>query len=419
MPRDLPIPGAALFLVIGLASLASAVDSHSDPVSESQIRSAIERSLPSIEASGVAWMKSKNCVSCHNVPFLLWSHNLAKSRGIKVDETKLVEWTEWAAEKSLERRGPFEFTDTGLEKLRNDGVSSSAVKKLRLLIGSTFKSQGELNLAMTKLRVPELENNAAAVLKRTWPASRPATTDGGGLDTMAQLLLARSSDYNHNSKITASWAELVATTSAMIIAWQEDDGRWKAAGQLPRQERTAGESDAVATRWAILALASVPESPANTAAIDRALEALKKSKETRSSESLITALLIARRLSAKAGDEKALLADLLKRQNTDGGWAWLDGAPSDAFATGQALYALGTVGGESTKKPIARGQGYLLRTQQQDGGWPVTRAGVTSAKSTPARLKKVEPIYRHWGTAWAAIGLAATLPEAKQPAKSE
>jgi hypothetical protein len=420
MPRRLPISGAALFLIAGLASIAVGANAESVPVTESQVRTAIERSLPAIEASGVDWMESKNCVSCHNVSFLLWSHNLAKSRGIKVDATKLVEWTEWAAEKSLERRGPFEFSAATFEKLAQDGVPEQTVEKLRALTGKTFKTHGELTAALSE-QLPQAgrEQHAAAVLKRTWPASRPATTDGGGLDTMAQLLLGRVDAYSHNSKTLPQWNEVVASTPAMIVAWQENDGRWKAAGQLPTQNRDKAESDAVATRWAILALASVRASPANTAAIDRALEWLKKSKENKSNESLITALLVAHRLGEKAGDEKALLADLMKHENADGGWAWLDGGPSDALSTGQALYALATLGSDSTKKPIARGQAYLLRTQQLDGGWSVTGAGITNAKSTPARLKKVEPIYRHWGTAWAAIGLASTLPETREQAKSE
>jgi hypothetical protein len=51
----------------------------------------------------------------------------------------------------------------------------------------------------------------------------------------------------------------------------------------------------------------------------------------------------------------------------------------------------------------------LIDSQQPDGGWPTTGQGISNA-NTPARRKKVEPIYRFWGTAWAAIGLATSLP---------
>jgi len=409
MPRNVPNFAAAYLLIAGVAACAS------DPVSQSQLRESIQRSLPAIEADGVKWMRTQNCISCHNVSFLLWSHNLAKSRGIKIDDAKLGQWTQWTAQKSLAQRGPFEFTGTSLEMLGKDGVAQNTLDQLRPLIGKTFPTQAELLAGLANhLAQPEREQHFAAVLKRTWPTSRPYTTDGGGLDTMAQLLLGSSDLDAHDVSANPSWNELVATTPAMIVAWQEDAGHWKAAGQLPRQNRSAAESDAVATRWAILALAGAPESPERAMAIDRALGWLKKSNESKSNESLVTALLIAHRLGAKAGDEKALLVDLLKHQNVDGGWAWLNDAPSDAFATGQALYALATVDGNATgAESVVRAQQYLLRTQQQDGVWPVTGAGITDAKSTPARMKKVEPIYRQWGTAWAVIGLASTLPEVK------
>ena len=54
-------------LLIALA-LSSLVQASEDPA-----RRAIERSLPYLEREGVAWIEKRACLSCHHVPFLLWS----------------------------------------------------------------------------------------------------------------------------------------------------------------------------------------------------------------------------------------------------------------------------------------------------------------------------------------------------------
>ena len=57
---------------------------------------------------------------------------------------------------------------------------------------------------------------------------------------------------------------------------------------------------------------------------------------------------------------------LQKMQRKDGGWSQLAAMPSDAFATGMALYAL-YEGGVSTVHPAYRkGLNYLLDTQTGD-----------------------------------------------------
>jgi hypothetical protein len=66
---------------------------------------------------------------------------------------------------------------------------------------------------------------------------------------------------------------------------------------------------------------------------------------------------------------KALIAE----QRKDGGWAQLPGLKSDAFATGQAVYALRTAGKAATDSAIQNGQRFLLETQLQDGTWYVHR----------------------------------------------
>jgi hypothetical protein len=67
---------------------------------------------------------------------------------------------------------------------------------------------------------------------------------------------------------------------------------------------------------------------------------------------------------------KALLAE----QRSDGGWSQLPGLKSDAYATGQAVYAL-RVGAEmkDSHPAIDRGLRFLLQTQLGNGTWHVRR----------------------------------------------
>jgi hypothetical protein len=65
----------------------------------------------------------------------------------------------------------------------------------------------------------------------------------------------------------------------------------------------------------------------------------------------------------------------MAKQRSDGGWGQTDSLPADAYATGEALWALHE-SGTPPSDPIYRGGvDYLLRTQQDDGTWHViTRA---------------------------------------------
>jgi hypothetical protein len=94
---------------------------------------------------------------------------------------------------------------------------------------------------------------------------------------------------------------------------------------------------------------------------------------------------------------------LVRTQQPDGGWTSLDGRPSDAYATGQALVALSDAVGMSLAGDARRrGIAFLLRTQAADGTWhvrtrlppwisrrttkAVIRTDVTSSSRWPARV---------------------------------
>ncbi len=81
---------------------------------------------------------------------------------------------------------------------------------------------------------------------------------------------------------------------------------------------------------------------------------------------------------AWAGESPEKLAtlarELVARQRTDGGWGQLPGLPADAYATGQAIYALRVAAGmKRTDEPVDRGLRFLLGTQLADGTWYVRR----------------------------------------------
>jgi N-acyl-D-amino-acid deacylase len=63
---------------------------------------------------------------------------------------------------------------------------------------------------------------------------------------------------------------------------------------------------------------------------------------------------------------------LLAAQHADGGWSQLDALPTDAYATGQSLYALYRCGQLATGAPAyQKGIAYLLQNQQPDGSWKI------------------------------------------------
>jgi squalene-hopene/tetraprenyl-beta-curcumene cyclase len=83
--------------------------------------------------------------------------------------------------------------------------------------------------------------------------------------------------------------------------------------------------------------------------------------------------LLASGVTRTEGSAQGLVKMLLARQNSDGGWG-LDGQTSDAFATGQTVYALKTAGYSDEDVPVARAIRYLVSKQGQNGAWRTYRS---------------------------------------------
>jgi hypothetical protein len=187
-----------------------------------------------------------------------------------------------------------------------------------------------------------------------------------------------------------------------FLAVQQSDGSWGAPNGGPKTTTSpVKDTNDVLTIYVLLALAGRDAELAGwPAARDKALAWLKTAAPSDSNQSLALRVLTRHRFG-KADEWQPLVKELLGKQNADGGWSQLKGGPSDAFATGQALYALGMVGTPATESGVGRAWKYLLESQRDDGSWLVqTRVP-----------KGHDVIISTFGSGWATLGLVRTLPE--------
>jgi ankyrin repeat protein len=102
---------------------------------------------------------------------------------------------------------------------------------------------------------------------------------------------------------------------------------------------------------------------------------------------------------------------ILAQQQPDGGWRQRQGLPSDAYGTGESLYALAATGVVAADdRAYQKGVRFLLNTQRADGSWFVA----SRSPRIQAFFESGFP-YGHdqwiseWGTAWAAMALAKAI----------
>jgi squalene-hopene/tetraprenyl-beta-curcumene cyclase len=388
-------------LVVLLAVAAQELRAQDQTPAPAEVRKAIARSLPVIEQASLAWIKKRNCMSCHHVTFMLWSHNEAQANGVAVDAKKLAEWTDWSVQKSHAERAFFKLPSKVV-----DALPEPLRPKLTELVNVPFVHQQDFLAALgNALPAAELDPHKAALLKQATLARAGTVNDGGSVEAMAQLLQGRG--YDGAGSLTP---EFQASTADILVRWQEGDGTWKASGQQPTRRWNKPTADQTTTMWTVLALAGLDKpTPAVQKSIDNGIAAIKKGKPDKNHEWLVARMLFERKFGTP--EQAALLhKELVGRQNADGGWACMPGEKSEPFSTGQSLYALRLTGMSASDAVVGRGQKFLLATQNVDGSW-TTPAAALSAGNTPDRLKKLEPIYAHWGNTWASIGLSRSLSE--------
>lgn len=226
------------------------------------------------------------------------------------------------------------------------------------------------------------------------PEGRPKA-----LNTKAiYFALALASDPNPDPASQEAIKRLLKT----VKEDQLDDGSWHAWPET--RPPFFGGSDDSMTALATLAASNSKEETMRQVR-DRGVRWLTETKSDDDPQSVALRLMVWVRAGGPPEQRDQLVRLISSRQRDDGGWSQQRDMASDAWATGQALYALSLAGLKSDDPAIELGRRFLVKTQHEDGSWPMTSR---ATKPGGAGSTSLIPIIGG-GSAWGMIGLLHSL----------
>jgi ankyrin repeat protein len=183
--------------------------------------------------------------------------------------------------------------------------------------------------------------------------------------TKGYMLFGYAAEDLPPTEYTDSWVH-------HLSAIQGRDGQW--FNNLPRPPIQTGDIGATALAVHALERYPLPGRKAEFAKqVERARHWLWKVKP-QNNEGRVYQILGLAWAGEPARKLQPLAKALLAEQRNDGGWSQLPATRSDAYATGQALFALRVGAGLGNSHPsIEQGLRFLLETQLEDGTWYVRR----------------------------------------------
>ena len=195
-----------------------------------------------------------------------------------------------------------------------------------------------------------------------------------------------------------------------IKAMQTPEGNWS-SNESRRPPMNAGDYQAAAvTIYALKHYGPPAEQASTNQAIAKAVAWLDGGSPELTQDRAFKAIALA---WADEGSESAKRAarNVISMQRADGGWSQIPGTESDAYATGQALYALHIAGKMSMADPVFRkGIDYLLRTQAADGSWHVKSRSIWLQPYFESGFPYGQDQFiSAAGTAWASMALTVAV----------
>lgn len=303
------------------------------------LKDAAERGLALMEKTSHGFFVNGACISCHHQIITDIVANVARSRGMRVDE--------------------------------------AAQAERRKMITSFYGPSGPM------------------LLERV---------DGGGSPLVQLYTLAALAATGYRPD------RMTDTMIANVIAQQLRDGRWQYVQMGSRPPIEDGDFASAALGIRALKVYGPPGRTEIAERIQRARNWLIRAVPLTADDRNMQLL----GLHWAGADEhvlQKLTRDILDRQRADGGWAQRSELESDAYGTGQTLFALAEAAGASPKDAAyQKGVKYLLSTQHADGSWFVR-----------SRAAKIQPYFEsgspygpdQWisamATGWATAALASGL----------
>jgi len=227
---------------------------------------------------------------------------------------------------------------------------------------------------------------------------------GGGSDTLGYTLMG----------MAAAGAPADALTDAHIHYMslnQYPDGAFRNSSYRPPTEYSPLTTTAVALRS--IKLYPIPGRREEfKERVDRAKRWLLSQKASSTEERSLQLNALAD-AGASASERASFVKALKAAQNEDGSWSQLPNVRADAYATGEALYALYVSGGVPSNDPVyQRGVQWLLRNQLPDGSW------FAPTRAVPVQPHTFESFPNGWhqfvsdaASCWATMALLFTLSD--------
>lgn len=339
---------AAVALKRGHVRAAGVLGEHAAPGAAltRSPRAAVSASLKLLQSSMLQFKDMTACVSCHQEGLGRMTTGIARRAGLPIDQS---------------------VNEAQIQRI--DGMLN-ALKPLHQM---AVKSPEAMK------QVPLIEINEVSTL------------DGWLLAGMAE----------HGQAPT----EATAAMAGVLARQQSPDGSWTFSVPRVPMQSSRFTFTALAIR-ALKTFGSKAETAENARRI-KAAAAWLASAPVQTSEDRAFRLLGLRWAGAKPDLIQTAARAIRSDQGKDGGWSQLPSLQSDAYATGQALYALHDGGGASVSEiAYKRGVEFLLRTQDDDGSWFVNKRAFPANNYFDAGFPHGQSQYASFnGTCWATIAL--------------